>query len=75
MKRITVSATFPELIAHKSFIRAAAEANKIPVGIVRCLRQIWRNPNVKGHRITTIKLTVSVSKIEELKSEGNHENS
>lgn len=64
MKRVMVAATFPELIAHKSFIRASAEANKIPVGIVRCLRQIWRNPNVKGHRITTIKLTVSVSKVD-----------
>lgn len=64
MKRITVTATFPELIAHKSYVRASAEANKIPVGIVRCLRQIWRNPNVRGHRISTVKLTVSVSKID-----------
>lgn len=59
MKRVTVEATFPELKGRVDFV-ATGEATSVPSAVRRALEDIFSEPKVKGKRIKSMKLLVSV---------------
>ena len=60
MKSYRVTATFPELPAAHAVQEARGEGSNISVGIKRALDAILREPHVKGRRISTVKIHVTV---------------
>lgn len=63
MKRVTVEAHFPELKGRVDFV-GTGEATSIPSAIRRALDNIFSETKVKGKRVHTLKLLISVSSVE-----------
>jgi hypothetical protein len=64
MKSYRVTATFPELPAAHAIQEARGEGSSLSVAIKRALDAILRDRHVKGHRISTIKISVTVEQPE-----------
>ena len=64
MKSYRVTATFPELPAAHAIQEARGEGSSLSVGIKRALDAILREPHVKGRRISSVKLFVTVEQPE-----------
>jgi hypothetical protein len=65
MKSYRVTATFPELPAAHAVQEARGEGSTLSVGIKRALDAILRDRHVKGRRISTVKLFVTIERVEE----------
>ena len=61
MKTATINAHFPELVSHKCYATGKGKGSTLKVAIARAVQDLLRQPNVKGQRYTTIKMTVSIS--------------
>lgn len=64
MKSYRVTATFPDLPAAHAVQEAHSEGSSLSVGIKRALDAILRDRHVKGRRISTVKLFVTVERSE-----------
>ena len=64
MRSYRVTATFPELPAAHAVKEARGEGSSLSVGIKRALDAILREPHVKGRRISTVRLFVTVEQPE-----------
>lgn len=61
MKKVMVSATFPEVAASKAQQSAGGEGESIPTAVRRALETIMKREGVKGRRgITHFRMTVTV---------------
>lgn len=59
-KTAVIEAFFPEVGSGKANQMARAEASRPVVAIRRALEEVMKRPGIKGKRVSTIKLTVSV---------------
>jgi hypothetical protein len=64
MKSYRVTAIFLELPAAHAVQEARGEGSSLAVGIKRALDAILREPQVKGRRISTVKLFVTTERPE-----------
>lgn len=60
VKAYNVLAFFPQIVAHKAYQSARATASSMPLAVKRALTEICKRPDVRGRRITAVKITVSV---------------
>ena len=64
MKSCRVTATFPELPAAHAAQEARGEGSSLSVAIKRALDAILRERDVKGRRISTVKILVRLERPE-----------
>lgn len=65
-KTAVIEAFFPEVGSGKANQMARAEGSRPLVAVKRALEEIMKRPGIKGKRISTIKLTISVFDTPEL---------
>lgn len=59
MKTYVINAFIPEIKAHHAHQSAITEATSIGAAVRRALDEIMKRAEVKGKRITTVKLTIA----------------
>jgi hypothetical protein len=64
MESYRVTATVPELPAAHAVQEARGEGSSLSVGIKRALNTILREPHVKGHRFSTVKIFAKLERSE-----------
>lgn len=65
MKRATISAKFPNLIAHQSELSAAAIASTPQAAIAAAFRNLLAKPQLKGKQIQTVQATISLINLDQ----------
>jgi hypothetical protein len=59
-KKVTITGFFPELASSHAYQTARGSGGTMVVAVSRALRELCKLPHVKGHRVTTVTLTVVV---------------
>lgn len=65
MKRASVSATFPGLVAHKAELSAAGVASTNTAAIAKAIRNLFAKPQLKGKQIHSVQMTVSLINLDQ----------
>lgn len=63
-KRVLIEATFPDLSAGKMYATGKGEASCLKPAISRAVAAVLKNPAIRGKRIHSIKMIVSITDVD-----------
>ena len=64
MKRVLIEASFPELSSGRMYATGKGEASCLKPAISRAVAAVLKNPAIRGKRIHSIKMIVSITDVD-----------